>query len=419
MQHRPAPPVQTLVVAGRSARLMVEAAAGDGYRVIALDTYGDQDTRRAAARWLPIGEPGQPIDARRTLEALTSLRDEPQLVGLVAGSDFECDPALLAQAAERLPLLGTAPDAVARVRDPAVFFSTLDELGLPHPAVSPTPPADPQGWLRKLAQGSGGWHIRRAGDGAPNADDAAPAARRPGPAWPRYYQREMPGQPMSALFIGNGQHARLIGINELIVRPLGALPHVYRGAVGPVMLPFERLAEINAALDLLTARFSLRGLASLDFLLDDSGCALLEINPRPSASVALYSGLWPLMHAHVDACQHDHLPLLADHHPGTVRGNELLLARRAFTLSEEQAALLAARKDCHDLPVAGSRFGVGDPVCTLSASGPSVAAVRERLAGLRQAWRERLAAAHPITARPTVPVPLAETVPPAPPESLP
>ena len=89
MQHRAAPPVQTLVVAGRSARLMVEAAAGDGFRVIALDTYGDQDTRRAAARWLPIGEPGQPIDAQRTLEALTSLRDEPQLVGWVAGSDFE------------------------------------------------------------------------------------------------------------------------------------------------------------------------------------------------------------------------------------------------------------------------------------------------------------------------------------------
>ena len=406
MESRPAPPVQTLVVAGRSARLMAEAAAGDGFRVIALDTYGDQDTRRAADRWLPIGDPGRPIDAQRTLEALASLRDEPQLVGWVAGSDFECEPDLLAQAAERLPLLGTAPQAVARVRDPASFFGALDELGLPHPAVSLTPPADPSGWLRKLGQGCGGWHIRRAGDVA--AVDAGPAQGERHP----YYQREMPGQAMSALFVGNGQQARLIGINELIVRPLGVLPHVYRGAIGPALLPFDRLAEINAALDLLTARFSLRGLASLDFLLDESGCTLLEINPRPSASLALYSGLWPLMHAHVEACRHGHLPLLADHPPGTVRGNELLLARRAFTMSAAQAALLAQRHDCHDLPVAESRFEAGDPVCTLSASGPTVSAVRARLAGLCRHLREQLAASAPTAVQRPDPCPL------GPPESL-
>lgn len=363
---------------------MAEAAAHDGYRVIALDAYGDTDTRRTADRWLPIGTAGRTLDAKRTLAALESLKDEPDLVGWVAGSDFECEPDLLTRAAQCLPLIGTAPADVARLRDPAVFFAALDRLGLPHPQVRLEPPAQPEGWLRKLGRGSGGWHIRRASDQLTSDPSRSP-----------YYQREQAGRPMSALFIGNGQRARLVGINDLIVRPLGALPHVYRGAVGPVELPFEQLAQVQSAIDRLTAHFSLRGLASLDFLRTDSGVSLLEINPRPSGSLALYLALWPLMRAHVEACLHDRLPLLKAAPPETVRGTELLLARKAFTIDAAQAEALAARMDCHDLPAAGDRFEPGDPVCTLSACETSAAAVRQSLDTRRRALREQLSGMAP------------------------
>jgi predicted ATP-grasp superfamily ATP-dependent carboligase len=358
---------------------MAEAAAHDGYRVIALDAFGDADTLRVASRWLPIGTAGRTLDSERTLAALESLKDEPDLIGWVAGSDFECEPELLARAAQCLPLVGTAPADVARLRDPAAFFAALDRLGLPHPEVRLAAPEHPEGWLRKLGRGSGGWHIRRAGDGF----GAAPS-RRP------YYQREQAGRPMSALFIANGRRARLVGISDLIVRPLGALPYVYRGAVGPVELPFEQLAQVQSAIDRLAVQFSLRGLASLDFLQTDSGISLLEINPRPSGSLALYFGLWPLMRAHVEACLHDRLPLLTVAPTETVRGTELVLAREALTLDAAQAAALAVRKDCHDLPAAGDRFEPGDPVCTLSALGSSVAAVRQVLDARRRALRSQL-----------------------------
>jgi predicted ATP-grasp superfamily ATP-dependent carboligase len=374
------PPIHpTLVLAGRSVRLMAEAASHDGYRVIALDAYGDADTLRVASRWLPIGTAGRGLDAQRTLAALESLTDEPDLLGWVAGSDFECEPELLARAAQCLPLIGTAPGDVARLRDPALFFDALDHFDLPHPEVRLAAPAKPEGWLRKLGCGSGGWHIRRAGDKFCSDPSRSP-----------YYQREQAGRPMSALFIGNGRGARLVGISDLIVRPLGALPHVYRGAVGPVELPFEQLAQVQGAIDRLTAHFSLRGLASLDFLVTDAGISLLEINPRPSGSLALYFGLWPLMRAHVEACLHHRLPLLPVAPTAMVHGTELLLARTAFTLDAAQAAALALRKDCHDLPAAGDRFEPGDPVCTLSACDASAAAVRQGLDTQRRALREQL-----------------------------
>ncbi len=372
------------MVAGLSARLMAEAAAREGYDVIALDAFGDVDTRRAARHWQSIGsDSGLRLDERRTLDALREAATDPQVRGWVAGSGFECVPELLGRGAQLLPLIGTPAETVLRVRDPAGFFGMLDWLGLPHPEIQLDEPDPPQGWLRKEARGTGGWHIRRA-------DDRHPAE----PAQQPYYQREAPGTPMSALFVANGREARVLGISELIVRPLGpAHPHVYRGAIGPVALPAALAVGLEATLDTLVAAFGLRGLCSLDFLLDGDHWSLLEINPRPSASAALYAEQTPWMRAHVEACTAGTLPAAATAAPSgrPLRGSEIVFARAAVQLTPAQAHALAARDDCHDLPAAGSRFAPGDPVCSVEASGASAGEVRARLAEKRAALRAALA----------------------------
>lgn len=367
----------TLVVAGLSARLMAEAAARDGYRVIALDAFGDTDTRRAAALWQPVGQRGAlRLDARRLLDALAEIGAQAPdggVIGWVAGSDLECEPELLERGAALLPLIGTAPGAVRRVRDPVSFFGGLATLGLPHPETRLSAPADPTGWLCKHARSAGGWHIR-------------PAAQPAEPARQPYYQREQAGTPMSALFIGNGREARLIGCHELIVRGLGQRPHVYRGAIGPLPLPAAKQARVEAMLGKLTRAFALHGLASLDLIDDGEQLWLLEVNPRPSASMALHEGA--LMRSHVEACTEERLPAPAAVPDGPIAGTEIVFARSAFELDEVQAAALAARADCHDLPGAGTRFEAGDPVCSVSARGTGVGELRAALAGKRQALRE-------------------------------
>lgn len=376
-----------LVVAARSARLLAEGAArGGGWRVIALDCYGDADTRRAAARWESIAssDGAARIDAERTLAALAGAAREPGVIGWIAGSDFECAPELLARGAALLPLLGTAPDAVRRVRDPRGFFAALDALGLPHPETRYEPPAEPRGWLRKLARGSGGWHIRPAGDADHDHDDGA------------YFQRDVAGQPLSALFVATAAGARLIAVNAMIVRPLGAHhPHVWRGAIGPLALPDAQRADLQAVLDALVQAFALRGLASLDFVEDAAGRPwLLEINPRPPASMGLYPEL-PLLEAHVAACRGEPLPAFPPLH-GEMRGSEIVLAREALVLSDDGARALAAAGDCHDLPAAGARFDAGDPVCSVSARAADAAAVAARLAARRQQLRAALAQTSPV-----------------------
>ena len=90
-----------MAVAALSARALAEWARADGRPVLALDAFGDADTRRAAVRWAGIGSAeGLRIDGQRLLDELA----RPGLQVWVAGSGFEAQPELLEAAASRLPL---------------------------------------------------------------------------------------------------------------------------------------------------------------------------------------------------------------------------------------------------------------------------------------------------------------------------
>jgi predicted ATP-grasp superfamily ATP-dependent carboligase len=358
-----------LAVAALSARVMAEAAANDGFDVIALDLFGDEDTRRASLQWLPIGEPGEMrIDPARVLPALQALARRGDVIGWVPGGGFDGLPDLLEQGAAVLPLLGTAAPAVRRVRDPAGFFGFLAAQGIAHPEVRPERPPGTDGWLLKDAWGSGGWHIRRvsARDGG-----TVPAHH--------YFQREMAGTPMSATFIANGHEVCLLGFNELIVRRVGSRPFVYCGVVGPVPLPEGAASRLTAALRALVPEFSLRGLGSLDFMLDGDDWGVLEINPRPPASLFLYGRCLDqgVMAAHIGACLRGELPRASV--PPFVSGSEIVFARRPLVLGKAATRSLMARQDVHDLPGAATAFEAGDPVCSVFAWGVQADSVKQRL----------------------------------------
>jgi predicted ATP-grasp superfamily ATP-dependent carboligase len=99
---------------------------------------------------------------------------------------------------------------------------------------------------------------------------------------------------------------------------------------------------------------------------------------------------WPegtpgVMQAHLRACLHGELPstpLPAQ----DIEGIEIVFARQAIELDAPAADRLAAWPGLRDVPAAGQRFDIDDPVCTLTASGTSAEQVRDRL----NEGRERL-----------------------------
>lgn len=452
--------METIAVAAVSARVLAQAAAAAGCRVFALDAYGDLDTRRAAAAWMPVGRNGAPrLDPERCLAGLRRAAWQGA-TGWIAGAGFEGEPDLLEAGAALLPLLGTPARRQRASRQPDGFFRLLDEHGVAHPPVRFEAPDDACGWLVKDAAACGGWHIRRAGDGpaeegrrvrrtdpvqracqtspAPLADlmhtahpthpmhpmrpkhpthpkhrtyptypahpahladpahpphlagRADPTGDAPAPPGSIYWQRLQPGTPMSACFVGDGRRAQVLGINRLLVRPLGHRPLVYAGAIGPVPLSTLPAAALATALGVLVPHYEVRGLASLDFMLDGDRLQVLELNARPSASMALYERAQPgrTVAAHLAACgkgrpgrlEHDHA-----RPPASVEGSEIVYARRPLRLDLAAAARLAAWPGVHDVPAPGAAFAAGDPICSLAVSGRHAAEVEDRLATQRLA----------------------------------
>lgn len=384
---RGAPGRPALAIAATSARLLAETARASGFDVIAIDVFGDVDTRAAAQAWMPLGMPGRLApEEGRLVAALRRCATLPHLVGWIAGSGFESAPALLAAGAEVLPLLGNLPRTVAQVRTPGDFFATLHRLGIPAPEISLAPPVDANGWLFKDAHACGGWHIR----------PAARAPAEPGPG--AYFQREEAGSAMSALFLANGASAVIVGFARQIVAPLGRRPYVYRGCVGPMTLPSPQAAEVADIVGALTRHYGLCGLNGIDFLYGTDGIQVLELNPRPTASLALFHDVIAggLLAAHVDACLHGRLPDPGDIPPSAnARGSEVVFAPARGTVTPALADWLAAQPDCHDLPAAGTPFARHDPLCSITCEGKTPAEVETRLSRRCEAILSQLGDAEP------------------------
>jgi predicted ATP-grasp superfamily ATP-dependent carboligase len=379
--------VPAIAVAALSARLLAQATVEAGLDVLALDVFGDADTCAAAMQWLPIGTPQSlRIDARLFLDTLEALARQDRVQGWVAGAGFEGRPELLESGSAHLPLFGTSGADVRRVRDPKTFFDALGGLRIAHPTVRLDAEPSGAGWLVKDFAASGGTHIRRADSLAPAALTAL-----------QYWQREVHGTTMSATFIGDGRHAAVLGCNEQIVQPFGVSPYRFHGVVGPVAVPDAVRREVHRIVAALTEAFALRGLASLDFMLVDGAVHVLEVNPRPPASMALYAhvGAGGAMRAHLNACRDGALPGAAPA-PDRMHGTEIVFADRPLRLDGAAATVLAHAAHIHDVPRgAGTAHHVtqlsrGDPLCSVSASGADAVTVRSRLARRRDALLQSL-----------------------------
>lgn len=363
--------MSSLLIVALHGRSLARSAKRGGHAVDVLDLYNDRDTRRHAVRSKRVAERNGSFHAAALVA--TAAKFCPAPAPLVAGSGFEDNPGLLDTLARGRALHGNMPDTIARVKDPRVFFPLLDELAIPHPRVTFTAPENPAGWLVKRAGGHGGTHIRSA-NACPDIDG------------PLYFQRLVPGRSCSVLFLANGEKARVIGFNEQFTTTIRGDAYWFAGAINRVEVLHHRLrCEIAGKLDALVSACELKGLNSMDFIATGNEYHVLEINPRPSATMDLYdedfaSGLFDW---HLRACAGE-LPESAP--VGEVRAHAVVYA--------PQPAQIEARfrfpEWCSDIPAPGRVFPRGAPVCMVHASGASAMEVRGLVDQRRSAIENKL-----------------------------
>ena len=368
------PPV---VIAALSGRALAAAARRAGYQPLVADLFDDMDTRRIATASARLdGDLASGLDPKALPAAIAALAapfggvDVP----LAYGAGFEDRPELLETLAQRHPLLGNPADVVRRLKDPRGFFSTLRRLGLPHPETRVTEPTDGRGWLEKRIGASGGGHIRAASKGVRHRRNV-------------YYQRRVSGRPTSACFLADGRRARLIGFSMPIAAS-GPATFRFAGAVQPTSVPESARRAMIDAIDALAPAFGLVGLNSADFVLAGGGPLLLEVNPRPGATVDIFDRMRPayLFRAHIAACR-GHLPDgLPPIRPAACA---VIYADRRLTVGNN----IRWPRWAADIPPPGTRIRRNQPVCTVIARTGSAAAASALLAARSASIRQMLSRA--------------------------
>ena len=333
--------------------LLIAAVSGRRAGLVPLvaDFFGDRDTQQAAhaCRKLDgdIARGFQWTSLARALRALAASSPAP-ILGLVYGSGFEDRPKLLTRISARWTLLGNDAAVVERLKDPDIFFAELDRLGVAHPATSRKRPAK-GAWLMKREGGAGGSHIA-SGSRAPNSGEF-------------YYQERLEGRPISVLFAGNGSEARVLGFSEQWTVPSKRSPWRYGGAARPTRLPAAAKAAMVVAVERTTEAFGVVGLASADFMVEGGSALLLEINPRPGATLDIFdSPRAPLVALHLDAVLKRKLPKARLTLAGAM-ASSIVFAPRAVTVP-----LTMTWPDwAADRPNRGELIDKNRPICTVWA----------------------------------------------------
>lgn len=364
-----------VLIAAQSGRALAAAARRAGLRPFVADLFGDTDTRGLAAGLRRLrGRFGGRIDANSAVAALDGLaREAGSCLGLVLGSGFEADPVLVDRLAERHRLLGCDGAIFRAVKDPLALSGLLARLGVPHPDVRTEPVDDAGGWLRKHIGGCGGGHV-------------APAAPRTLPRG-TYLQRRVDGTPISFAFLGDGRTARMVATTRQWPDPAPRAPYRFSGAVEPGACAPSVAGAAAEALRAIVAATGLRGLASADCLVDGETWWLLEINPRPGATLDILDRrAMPLLAAHVEACL-GRAPALPA--PTGAAASAIVYARRSIAAAPAEDWPDHVR----DRPKPGSRIDAGAPVCTVVAEAGDAAAaealLRRRVEAVRAVLEKR------------------------------
>lgn len=364
------PEILIVAISGRS---LAAAAKQAGFRPLVADLFNDADTLALADRAVKLsGSLEAGIDEDQIVDTLTDLARGYAPTAVVFGSGFERKPEMIDAISKIFPVAGNNAKTIRLVKDPSSLSRLCSDLKIPHPDIRFDVPDNQQEWLTKLAGGAGGSHVKPANGGASGHE--------------RYFQRFIPGKNLSALFLADRHQAHIVGFSRQWSSPSRHAPFRYGGAVRLRRYSRTKSVLIGDWLTALTRRTGLAGLCSADFIDDGCGFHLIEINPRPGATLDIFdSKETPLLREHLRAVMGNRISVPA------YRGSAAsAIAYTARAISAFPHVAWPAMTADHQMP--GTALAAGDPVCTAFATADSaiaaMRAVKSRVKELAVHWRE-------------------------------
>ena len=375
----------TVLAIGHSVRALVEACSMAGVHCIAVDHFGDADTRRFAHdRWIELKLTERGLLSPETEAELQSVatellkQDKPAFFLLAGGMEN------LGAACEQLrkiaEVIGPSESQRTAMRDIGWLQRIAAECGLQVPAMRQSID-DGSGWLWKPLVGAGGLHISRK----PDADVESDGVRSEG-----YWQQFIRGEPIGVSCLVSADGVKVLGATggfDAEEWP-GPLEFIYRGSYGLIVLSPEYESKIAMLCQRIHERTGYSGWLQFDFMreqIDGKEPAqlwLLECNPRWTAGmeVLVNAGnvnpvnelLSSLQIADTSNDFHDIHDIQdnCDTQSSTSAvsfAKAIVYAKQSIELSQESIDRLCSIEGIADLPHLPQRIEGGHPIVTVRA----------------------------------------------------
>ena len=335
-------PAKILLIA-HSARMLVQLAVWAGYTPIAIDCFADTDTQTLALDTVKVDSLGLP-DMRIAVESVAELHG---LTHVIYGSGFEGYMESLQFLQSQFVVLGNSVELMQLLQDKQAFFDQLEQLGICYPQSVLSKPFDDAEWLLKPMRGEGG-----VGISVFSRNDCADSKDV-------YWQRRLNGEVYSVLFVASQGQMKQLGFNRQWPVDAEAGDFVFSGICNHAELAPESRSLLTEWLEKLVGVYPLQGVGSLDFILHDQQCYLLEINARIPASAQLYGQ--SILTLHCQACA----GVLGEIKPVEPLGYQVVFAAQDTVIP----AGIVWPDWSIDRPADGAFIGKGRPVCSIIAGG--------------------------------------------------
>lgn len=367
----------SLILLGYSARDLANSAHLAGLKAMSIDYFGDFDSKHTGTNISLMRDLQKPFTAKN----LAQVAMEQPAGFIVYGGNLENYPALVRSLATKHRVLGNDAGALKKSRNLVYIRELLQNTPIQLPDTMMHLSTYDKGaaveksgksWLVKNYHSGGGVNIRWYQQGQ--------RVRKR-----EYLQQHIEGLNMSATFLADGAHSQLLGISEQLIglEEYGSNTFKWSGNVYPWRCQnkkdgLELWHTLASGVQKLTQGCVLKGLNTIDFILNQQGIYLLEVNPRYSASVELMERFdnQSLLPAHVGVCLGENLSqsmeLLskgreeAEHHltqqEGKILMKVVLYAKKHLVVEDNEIFI---QLKAHDIPFEGDVFQKGDPLCTL------------------------------------------------------
>jgi predicted ATP-grasp superfamily ATP-dependent carboligase len=371
----------TILVVGFNVRPLARSAKKAGYRVLAVDFWGDMDLSLWADEFIavldqqPNQRPDRPVIP--TAEALvTGVRQLLEAHGpvdyIVTSGGFDDHIDSWKALGTLGTLAGNSVDGMQRARDRHLtrevalrygatvpitfevktqkqFNSSANNLELP--------------FLVKPLRGSGGFHSRVLR--SETDMDRYSTHHQFSTEEPMLVQELIEGTDASVSVLSTGKQAIALSVNEQLVGlpELGKVrTKAYCGNIVPLQESADTISYLEAVSKGICEHLNLRGNNGIDFVIDESGTPyFMEVNPRIQATIEAIELVTNanIVNLHIDACN-DNLPQKAPK-PQAVCARIIVYALRPSSIPD-----LRTIPGVVDIPIPGSKAKRGDPVCTVN-----------------------------------------------------